>query len=68
MIETAVRRTQAPRGRRVVARYSADCETRLVKDLGLDMPTELANKFERHLKTKTRAGRLLLALETQESL
>jgi hypothetical protein len=67
MIEKAANRTPAPRGR-VVKRYGADCEKRFVRELGLDLPTEMANKFERHLRSKTKAGRLLLALETQDSL
>lgn len=66
MIERATNRG-TPR-RRLVRKFPSNCETRFVPALGLDVPTELANRFERHLKTKTRAGRLLLALETQNSL
>ena len=54
--------------RRTVRKFSSKCEVRFVKELSVDLPTELAQKFERHLRTKTKAGRLLLALETQESL
>jgi hypothetical protein len=70
MIERATGRAPASRGRRgvVTRRFGANCETKFVEALGLDLPAELANKFERHLRTKTKAGRLLLALETQESL
>ena len=69
MIEYAANRgTTQPRRAAVVRRFPNNCEKRFVKALGTEMPTELANKFERHLRTKTKAGRLILALETQESL
>jgi hypothetical protein len=67
MIETAARTTPAPRGQRaVVKRYGADCAKRFVGALGIELPTEMANRFERHLRSKTRAGRLILALEAEQ--
>jgi hypothetical protein len=56
-------------GRGVTIRtYSSECEHRdvqLPKGGSISMPTELADKFERHLRSKTKAGRLILALEAQ---
>jgi hypothetical protein len=38
-----------------------------VSVLGMDMPAEIAHKLLRHLQSKTKAGRLLMALEAQEA-
>jgi hypothetical protein len=69
MIERATNRGISRRRRvGVTRRYPSNCETRFVKEVGLDMPTELANRFERHVRSRTKQGRLLVALELQDSL
>jgi hypothetical protein len=48
--------------------WPSDCKKRDVqipKGGSIEMPTELADRFERHLRSKTPAGRLILALEAQ---
>ena len=58
------------RGVVTMRRWPSDCKKRDVQIPGraesLSMPTELADKFERHLRSKTPAGRLILALEAEQ--
>jgi hypothetical protein len=58
MVEKAENRGPARGQRAVVKRHGVHCETRYVKELGLDLPTEMAAKFERHLKTQNPSGTL----------
>lgn len=62
-------RGASPSKRRVaVRRWPSNCETRLVRALGFELPTELAAKFERHLASKTPEGRKTLTWEAEVSL
>jgi hypothetical protein len=68
MIERAVGRAQQSPRRDAETRWPGDVEHRRVESLGVEMPVDLAAKFERHLMSKTTAGRRTLTAEAEVSL
>jgi hypothetical protein len=64
MIERAIARAQ----RRDAETRPSNIEYRRVESLGVEMPTEMAAKFERHLMSKTASGRRTLTLQAEVTL